>query len=90
MPRFRQIAAGLSARRQAFGPTSVHVRFVVYKVTLGHISVTVIQFCPVSVIPPPHIQFHLHVARKPLNTKRRLPYLKTQFVPRSKHFYSLL
>ena len=26
----------------------------------------------------------------PLNTKRRLLYLKTQFVPRSKHFSSLL
>jgi len=27
---------------------------------------------------------------KPLNTKRRLLYLKTQFVPRSKHFSSRL
>ena len=27
---------------------------------------------------------------KPLNTKRRLLYLKTQFVPRSKHFSSQL
>ena len=26
----------------------------------------------------------------PLNTKRRPPYLKTQFVPRSKHFSSRL
>ena len=26
----------------------------------------------------------------PLNTKRRLLYLKTQFVPRSKHFSSRL
>ena len=26
----------------------------------------------------------------PVNTKRRLLYLKTQFVPRSKHFSSLL
>jgi hypothetical protein len=26
----------------------------------------------------------------PLNTKRRLLYFKTQFVPRSKHFSSLL
>ena len=26
----------------------------------------------------------------PLNTKRRLLYLKTQFVPRSKHFISVI
>ena len=32
----------------------------------------------------------LHNRFNPLKTKRRLLYLKTQFVPRSKHFSSLL
>ena len=36
----------------------------------------------ISKFPPLHIN--------PLNTKRRLLYLKTQFVPRSKHFSSRL
>jgi len=35
--------------------------------------------------------FHLiDVHINPLKTKRRLPYLKTQFVPHSKHFSSQL
>jgi hypothetical protein len=33
---------------------------------------------------------NLHTYINPLNTKRRLLYLKTQFVPRSKHFSSRL
>ena len=32
----------------------------------------------------------LRTLNNPLKTKRRLPYLKTQFVPRSKHFSSRL
>ena len=40
-----------------------------------------------------HKLLTFHVAAQhinPLNTKRRLLYLKTQFVPRSKHFSSRL
>ena len=33
---------------------------------------------------------HTRLFINPLNTKRRLLYLKTQFVPRSKHFSSQL
>ena len=41
------------------------------------------------------LQVHLQItwtlfSINPLNTKRRLLYLKTQFVPRSKHFSSQL
>lgn len=64
VPRFRRLVAGLSSRSHAFDPTSVHVRFVVDEVTLGHISVRVVRFCPVSIIPAHHIQLHLHVVRK--------------------------
>ena len=34
--------------------------------------------------------FQIYSGLNPLNTKRRLLYLKTQFVPRSKHFSSRL
>jgi hypothetical protein len=64
MPCLRRLVVGLSSRRHAFDPTSVHVRFVVDKVALRHISVRVIRFCPVSIIPSPHIQLQLHVALK--------------------------
>ena len=36
------------------------------------------------------LYFQCHVLINTLNTKRRLLYLKTQFVPRSKHFSSRL
>ena len=35
-------------------------------------------------------EFRVFQIDNPLNTKRRLLYLKTQFVPRSKHFSSRL
>ena len=42
--------------------------------------------------PKPHLQFTFMIFTyiNPLDTKRRLLYLKTQFVPRSKHFSSRL
>ena len=43
---------------------------------------------PVNLLKP--TGYVMHQQFNPLNTKRRLLYLKTQFVPRSKHFSSLL
>ena len=51
-------------------------------------SVSVLSYATSPPTPHPN-QLHFS-SSKPLKTKRRLLYLKTQFVPRSKHFSSRL
>jgi hypothetical protein len=48
----RRLVAGLSRRRPAFDLASVHMGFLVDKVTLGQVFPRVIWFTPVSFIPP--------------------------------------
>ena len=45
---------------------------------------------PVPLCPPKITKVLNYKVINPLNTKRRVLYLKTQFVPRSKHFSSRL
>ena len=52
-----------SPRKSGLNPRSVHVRFMVHTVEMLHVSLPVVQFPPVSSIPPMfHIHLHLHVA----------------------------
>jgi hypothetical protein len=44
--------AGFSLRKPGFTPGSVRVGFVVDKVVLGQVSIRVLRFCTVSIIPP--------------------------------------
>jgi hypothetical protein len=46
------VIVGFSSWRSDFVPRSVHVRFVVDKVALGHIFLRVVLFSTVSIIPP--------------------------------------
>jgi len=48
---------GLSPRSRVFDPRSDHVRFVVDKMALWEVSLPVLQFSPVSTIPP---MLHTH------------------------------
>jgi hypothetical protein len=52
VPWLRRSVTGLSSRRPRFFPTSVHVRFVVDKVTLGQVFLQVLRSSPVRIIPP--------------------------------------
>jgi hypothetical protein len=52
VPWLRQLVAGLSPRRPGLDPGSVHVGFVVDKVTLGQVFLRVLRFSPVSFILP--------------------------------------
>ena len=52
VPTLRRLVAGLSPRRPGFYPRSVHVGFVVYKVTLGQVFPRVLRFSPVNFFPP--------------------------------------
>jgi hypothetical protein len=52
VPWLRLLAAGLPPRRPGFDPGSVHVGFVMDKVTLGQVFLRVLRFSPVSFIPP--------------------------------------
>jgi hypothetical protein len=52
VPWLRSLVAGLSSRRPGFAPGSSHVRFVVDKVALGQVFLTVVRFSPVNIIPP--------------------------------------
>jgi hypothetical protein len=52
VPWLRSLIAGLSERRPRFAPGSIHVGFVVDKVALGQVSLRVLRFSPVSIIPP--------------------------------------
>jgi hypothetical protein len=62
--RFRRLVASLSPRRPGFDPRSVHVGFVVEKVALGQVFPRLLQFSPVSFIPPV-----LHYLKKKINKK---------------------
>jgi hypothetical protein len=52
VPWLRQLVVDNSPQRPGFAPGPVHVGFVVDKVALGQVSVRVIQFSPVGLIPP--------------------------------------
>jgi hypothetical protein len=52
VPWLRQLVTGLSPRRHGFDPGSVHMGFVVDKVTLGQVFPRVLRFSPVNFIPP--------------------------------------
>ena len=52
VPWLRRLVAGLSPRRSGFDPDSVHVGFVVDKVTLGQVFPRVLRFSSVNFIPP--------------------------------------
>ena len=60
MPWLRRLVAGLSPRKPGLDPGLVHVRFVVDKVTLGHVFLRLLRFSPVSIIPP-LLRTHLHI-----------------------------
>jgi hypothetical protein len=51
VPLVRHLVTSLSPRRPEFAPGSVHMGFVVDKVTLGQIFLRILRFTPVSVIP---------------------------------------
>jgi hypothetical protein len=60
--------AGLSLRRHG-----IHVRFVVDKVALGQVFLRILQFSPVSIIPPMlHTYFNINAALVRRTTRRRL------------------
>ena len=68
-----KVFAGLSPQRPELDPRSVHVRFVVEKVSLGRICIKVLLFSPVSTVPQVlHIRFHLRVALTTRTKGRRL------------------
>jgi hypothetical protein len=48
----RRLVAGLSLLRPGFAPGSVHVGFVVDKMALVLVSLRVIRFFTVNIIPP--------------------------------------
>ena len=60
-----RLVAGLSPQRLEFIPGLVQVRFVVNKVALGEVPLRVLQFSPVSSIPPmcnaTTFTFYVHV-----------------------------
>ena len=53
----------------------------------GFVSLPRTYLASLQLVHSKYQKFHIF---NPLNTKRRLLYLKTQFVPRSKHFSSRL
>jgi len=64
---------GLSPQRSEFDPRSIHVRFVVEKVTLQQFCIQVLLFFAVSTIPPMlHFHFPLRVALTRRTNGRRL------------------
>jgi len=63
LPWLRHSVADFSMLCPGFDPRLVHVRFVVHKVTLGQVSLPVLHFSPVSIIPPTlDTSLHPHVA----------------------------
>jgi hypothetical protein len=52
VPWLRWLVAGLSPRRTGFTSGSIHVGFVVDKVTLGQVFLRVLRLSPVSIVPP--------------------------------------
>jgi hypothetical protein len=51
VPWLRSLVTDLSPRRPGFAPGSIHVGFVVDKVALGEVSLRVLRFSPVNIIP---------------------------------------
>jgi hypothetical protein len=58
----RLLIAGFSPQRHGFHLGSVHVRFVVDKVALGHILPSALRSSPASIIPQLLHNHYLHVA----------------------------
>jgi hypothetical protein len=58
MPWLRWLVAGLPLWRCGFYPRPVHMRFVVNKVALGQVFLSVIKLSPVSIILP---MLHTHL-----------------------------
>jgi hypothetical protein len=52
VPWLKRLVAGISPRRPGFDPGSVHVGFVLDKVTLGQVFPRVLRFSLVTLIPP--------------------------------------
>lgn len=46
------LIASRKLRRSWFEPVSVHVEFVTEEETLGYISIRILRFYPVNIIPP--------------------------------------
>ena len=68
-----RLVAGLSPLGPRFDPRTVHLRFVVFKQALGQVCLPVLQFSPVSIIPPTlRTHLHLHVALTRRPNKRSL------------------
>ena len=57
----RRLVAGLPPRSLRFDLRSVHVRFVLDRVTLGLFFLTVLRFYSISIIPQ---MFHIHTSIK--------------------------
>ena len=57
LPWVKRLVAGLSPRRVGFNPSPIHVRFVVGKVALRHVSPRVLWFCTLKIIP---VMRHIH------------------------------
>jgi hypothetical protein len=57
VPNFRRLVAGFSPWSSGFAPRTVHMEFVLDKVAMGKFSLRVLQFSPVSIIPP---LLHIH------------------------------
>jgi hypothetical protein len=69
VPWFRRLTTDLSHRRPGFRPESVHVRFVVGKVSLVQISLQDLMISPVSIIlPGTHIMWGIH--NRPVGGRR--------------------
>jgi hypothetical protein len=49
VPWMRSLVAGLSPRRPGFAPGSIHMGFVVDKVSLGQVFLRVLRFYPVNI-----------------------------------------
>lgn len=69
VPWFRRLTTDLSHRRLGFRPESVHVRFMVRKVSQGQISLQALRISPVSIIlPGTHIMWGMH--NRPVGGRR--------------------
>jgi len=70
---FRQLVAELSKRRLRFDTRSIHLRFVVDKMTFWQFLLRVLRFYPHNIIPPIlHTHLNLHVALIGRTNGRRL------------------
>jgi len=79
LPWFRRLVAVFSNLCPGFDLRLVHVRFVVHTVALGQVSLPVLHFSPVSIIPPVlHASLHVHVALTGRTNGRSLGTFKKQ------------